>query len=55
MKMRDFMYSGCFDAQEGFVCGEVNCDEDESESRGTKSLIWYLMMLQILVLLSHLL
>lgn len=55
MKMRDFLYSGCFDAQEGFVGHEVKCDEDEAGSKGTKSLIWYLMMLQILVLLSNLL
>jgi len=53
--MRDFMYSGCFDAQEGFVGSEVSCDEDDRGCKGARSLIWYLMMLQILVLLSHLL
>jgi len=55
MKMRDFMYSGCFDAQEGFAGHEVKCDEDEGEVGCTKGLIWYFMMLQILVLLSNLL
>ena len=55
MKMRDFLYSGCIDGQEGLVGCEVMCDEDEGESSGAKNLIWYLMMLQILVLLSNVL
>ena len=55
MKMRDFMYSGCFDAQEGFAGHEVGCDEDKGGNCGVKGLIWYVILLQLLVFLSNIL